>query len=139
MRNSRVWWTITLAVLVTVAAVPALHEQARVQWFRLRWLCVGSDAVGGVRFVDRHCPSDPEMLLASGIGDGPRLRRAIEEGAGPTAWVAYVATLPDIPCIRVGGGGIDPEDKRGIRDMEKLVASDKRERPTAQDASLHYS
>ncbi len=131
MRNGRIWWITTLAVLITVAAVPALRNGALVQWLELRGV---PDSEAIVRFVDRYYPDDPEMLLASGINDGRRLRQAITKGAGPAAWAAYVSTLPDIPCNRVGGGGIDPEDKQGIRDMEKLVTSNDRRRPTTQDA-----
>jgi hypothetical protein len=120
MRNGRIWWPITLAVLAAVAAVPALHQQARVEWLRLREANGGPDLEAAARLVDRRYPDDPGMLLARGANDGRRLRQAIAMGAGPAAWEAYVAALPHIPRMRVGGEGTDAEDKRGIGDMMRL-------------------
>jgi hypothetical protein len=129
MRRPRISWLVLIAAVVTVAAVPALREQAR---------AIPPSVVGGLwpegffwspsavreaaAFVDRHYPNDPDMLLAVATlalnteanwsPDEPEreqlvrlrrsfLQRAVAEGGTPAAWAAYTELL-EVRVIRPG-------------------------------------
>jgi hypothetical protein len=100
MRLVRVSWLILIAVIIIVAAVPALREQARVvPAFILRGLWPVEDFVWlrqgvqqAARFVDRYYPNDPDMLQA--VGTMALMAEpdpwSTEEGlaSGEPAWIA---------------------------------------------------
>jgi len=139
MRGIRIAWLVVVGVVLTVAVVPALRGQARVQWARMRLPDGIPDGDDALRFVEQHYPRDPEMLLAAATPAGSGVQaelalRAVQSGGGPAAWAVYCAALPAIPCPRIASGGVDPEDQEGVRDMERHLASESRARPTEKDA-----
>ncbi len=146
MRLVRASWLILIAVILVVAAVKPLRDQARVQWAML--LQLRSPPPSGfppdpaqssftvhllrpyreraARFVEQHYPNDPEMLMAAGMlaDDTSLLKRAAESGADPVAWSAYgEAVVRDAPSYsRLGNWAVDPNDAEAVAQAEREIA-----------------
>jgi len=134
-------WLAVLGVVVTVALVPPLRDQARFQWVTLPrhfervprpgedlarrdpimdW--AGSYRARCVQFVQGHLPSDPEMIMAAGILSPDRaaglklLERAAELKPNGVTLSAYLdGILEHGPYYETPATlGVDP---RWARDM----------------------
>jgi hypothetical protein len=148
MLRIRASWVVLAAVGILVAAVPALREAVRVQWWALT-VPTGpaAHAEAADRLVTAHYPNDSDMLLAAGSLiwddghladlDGPTplgarlkarggalLKQAIRAGAGPPAYAAYAATrLRDLDYLRPGTywNRFDPRDPKDVEHVHAFM------------------
>jgi len=138
-----------MAVILMVAAVKPLRDQARLQSAMsprppAGWGAGNTEAVSErdpliewirvyrqqcIAFVERRHPRDPDMLIAAAALSGPSdagrslLERALALNDRPLSWAAYTdALLQGVGWYyRVGASGVDPANSKAVAKVGRWI------------------